>query len=389
MNIIFSAIESVDVDEDWCIYSHFDRSGRVEKYVHRALQSLKMTGFKVIFISTSPRIDNEDVSQLKECVELIAVRENIGYDFGSYKLGIQFLYANKIATRRILITNDSVFGPFFNLSSIIKKSEGYDLYGLTESMDHAYHLQSYFLIFNKKITDSPCFTEFWSSVDLLDASVPDFKKKIIHKYEVGGTQFFIKNKFKIGAEFKLEEIKKRVEHELIEKGENPTGDEYYKLEKFPLDGNVTHIAWRQLVEMGFPYVKRELLFKNPTYVPTDNWYKIVAKFNRIWADLIFEAMINHHGDSNFIYTNVSRRNVAEMLDVNGCVILNMDPQYRGLIDLYNLPESKKFSFDAQYYLDENPDVRAAIESCNITSPIRHFIEFGFSECRPFRLVPLL
>jgi lipopolysaccharide biosynthesis protein len=65
---------------------------------------------------------------------------------------------------------------------------------MTDSYEIAYHLQSYFLVFKKRVLQSPAFRDFWDSVSVLES-----KDDVIRKYEVGMSQVLISAGFKPGA----------------------------------------------------------------------------------------------------------------------------------------------------------------------------------------------
>lgn len=389
MDIIFQSKNINDTNKNWCVYSHFDKNGIVESYVLDALKKIKASGFKIILVSTSPSIDDVSIQKLKRLASVISIRENVGYDFGSYKLGIQHLFKHNIKPNQLLISNDSVFGPIFDLKPLIEKSKRFDVYGMTDSTDHAYHLQSYFIIYNSKVLKSRHFTKFWDSVELLDSSAPNFKNIIIQNYEVGGTQFFIKNGFRIGAAFGINQIiKSQLESFLveIELAKKTPG---LKLKKFVIGHNPTHNYWENLIRMGFPYIKRELLTKNPTNSPLENWATVIDDTASYDVKMIINALSNHFKNSDFLYTSQPIKSITERLKQSGLVKLELSKQFAKWKKIYSLPDSKKYIFDSDYYLNINLDVKAAIEKGDKINAIHHFLQHGCTENRPFKLLPLV
>lgn len=388
MNILYKSRTFEETNARWCVYSHFDKNGRVEEYVFNALRCLNEAGFRIFLISTSPSIDSDSLSKLKKYTSLIAIRENLGYDFGSYKLGIQFLLSHDITPRQLLINNDSVFGPIFDLRPIVEKSKNYDVYGLTDSVDHSYHIQSYFIIYNHRALRSTHFLEFWNSVKLLDATTPNFKNLIIQKYEVGGTQFFIKHGFRVGAAFGIEQIIKRQMDSFLKQIDSSRKTHGFKVNNISIGHNPTHSHWEDLIRNGFPYIKRELLTKNPTNSPIENWAGAIESTHSYNTKMIIDALINHFGNKDFIYTNRHASEISKYLGEDGEVSLDLNPHFVKWMSTYSLSRTKKFIFDTEYYLSANPDVKLAIEKGEILSPVKHFIQFGHMECRSFKLRPV-
>jgi malate dehydrogenase (oxaloacetate-decarboxylating)(NADP+) len=83
----------------------------------------------------------------------ICVRENKGFDFGAWSQVMSELDFGKVD--RLYWVNDSIYGPlndesFNKLIDRVRNSKS-DFIGLTFNKKYFFHLQSYFLVFNKKI----------------------------------------------------------------------------------------------------------------------------------------------------------------------------------------------------------------------------------------------
>src|SRR5436189_48293 len=85
-----------------------------------------------------------------------------------------------ISYEKIIFTNDSIYGPFFNLNNIISYGEKHslDMWGATDSYMIKYHIQSYFIVFSKSLFLHPLFNKFWDKVYNLG-----LKNNIIIRYE--------------------------------------------------------------------------------------------------------------------------------------------------------------------------------------------------------------
>lgn len=162
-----------------CVFAHFDKDNKVEEYVYYFLNELLKISHCIIFVTTSD-ISIEDVECLKSLNIQVIVRQNIGYDFYSYKVGIESLDMTKYD--ELIICNDSVYGPFFPLDEMFKIMQGRecDFWGVTASKSIAYHLQSYFIVYRKKIISSTMFRDFWHDLIALGD-----KGEVVKQYEVG------------------------------------------------------------------------------------------------------------------------------------------------------------------------------------------------------------
>ncbi len=172
-----------------CVFAHYDKDNTVDEYVYYYLNELLTIVQKLVFVTVSD-IPKKDVERLEELNIEVIKRENIGYDFYSYKVGIEQLDLNLYD--ELIVCNDSVFGPLFPMKKIFDKmnTEECDFWGITDSRLIAYHLQSYFLVFRKSILQSLTFSQFWKELKILED-----KNEIIKRYEIGLSSTLIKNKF--------------------------------------------------------------------------------------------------------------------------------------------------------------------------------------------------
>ena len=133
-------------------------------------------------------VDQDDLSAPSEfaddeCVCFLAIRHG-GYDFGSYRLGLAEAESRGWLTSasHVLLCNDSVIGPFFDLEPLVLKmiDLAAPVWGLTESYLYSPHLQSYFLLIQSEVILNPAVREFFDSV------VPQpSRHDVIQAYELG------------------------------------------------------------------------------------------------------------------------------------------------------------------------------------------------------------
>jgi lipopolysaccharide biosynthesis protein len=132
--------------KDVCLFAHYDKDDRVDDYVLWYLRNIGDLSFSIVFISTA-RLNSSDVARLRALCCDVILRENTGLDFGSWSAGFAKYGAD--INGRLLLANDSVYGPIGSLAAAINRltSERADFYGLVESVEVAPHLQSWFLLF--------------------------------------------------------------------------------------------------------------------------------------------------------------------------------------------------------------------------------------------------
>lgn len=272
-------------DKRAIVFAHYDKEDIVDPYVFCYLRELKKICRTLIVVSTA-NLCKQDLDELKIIGCDVIVRDNIGYDFVSYKSGLEYLNHNKF--EEIVICNDSVYGPFFDIDKVFKKMDlqRCDFWGITSNDDISFHLQSYFLVFKKSVLNSSAFSDFWVTVDSLDS-----KNEIIRCYEVGLTQCLLKAglmasvsaDYKLGLSAQIIYLTKRISVRKIKqkifaifKGEN-------LIPKI----NSTHEYWKELLlQGGMPFIKVELLRDNPMEVDIDDYETVIRSMSNYDLTLI-------------------------------------------------------------------------------------------------------
>ena len=178
------------------VFAHYDKHNIVDDYVLYYLENLKLIADKIIFVSDNnlPEIEQNKLQNL--CHKVIAEKHG-EYDFGSYKRGLEEAYKLSDEFDSIIIANDSCYGPLKPLVNIFQPMEysDCDFWGLTVNQEiYLPHLQSYFVVFNKKIINSEIFRNFFRKV-----KCEDNKDDIIENYEIALTSEFINQGFKMDS----------------------------------------------------------------------------------------------------------------------------------------------------------------------------------------------
>ncbi len=160
--------------------AHYDSQGMLAPHARRNLAALNEVADRVIVVSTADLTDPEAEQQLREHSELVR-RPNYGYDFYSYKIGLDSV-TDLGSYDQVIICNDSYVGPLLPYSTIVSRmaARPVDFWGMTFSYGRAPHVQSFFVAFRKWVTNSKAFTGFWR--DMTPISERD---EVISQYEVG------------------------------------------------------------------------------------------------------------------------------------------------------------------------------------------------------------
>lgn len=283
-----------------CIFAHYDRDNTVDDYVYFYLGKLKRVCRRIIFVTTSV-LDEVVKTRLKTCCDSIITRKNQGYDFMSWRVGLDS--ESLEGYDEILLCNDSVYGPLFPLEEVFSSmsEKPCDFWGITESHQISYHLQSYFLVLRKPVILSSVFQTFWGGI-----TIQKSKAALIRTYEVGLSKVLLRAGFKAGvyAGYSPPPLKRlaliihlcrsRMGRMMVSKTEaKPDSGEglaHTALPVFPpqacekvksvLKGknfNIAHQFWKELiVRRRMPFLKVELLRDNPIKVNISGFEKVIA-----------------------------------------------------------------------------------------------------------------
>ena len=385
----YSTSPSLNGPSHFCVFSHFDACNGLARNVIHYLKELKELGYQVLFVSTSQFLPEGGIEELRNLCHTVFLRENVGYDFGSYKAGIQYIQNSGIRPASLLLANDSVFGPIQPLKTIWDPAilEEFDLYGMTDSFQHGYHLQSYFLAYSRRLLESEEFRDFWNGVENFDPQQAGFKSTIIMNYEIGGTRNFLLKGYKIGVQFPFEEIlKNRVQRltQQLRSLKTPEGyDNEWDTRQLGPNLNASHRYWDTLIDMGHPFIKRELLTKNPTFTPINTWPTKVIEHAHFDPTMIVEVLIEANSLES-IYNISINDAVAKLETLDDFMECDLNPVFHANAASLGLALTARFGFDDEFYLNGSPDVRLAVQQGLFPDGWTHFKAYGHREGRAYR-----
>ncbi len=172
------------------VFAHYDKYNQVQEYVKYYLSQLSAVCDEIICVTTSA-LSTDDIQQLKLYCSDVILRDNCGHDFYSYKIGINAI-GDLSKVEQLILCNDSCYGPIFDLKPMFQRMNvsNANFLGISALSRPQFHLQSYFLVFNQLVINSPQFKQFWQDVTILKN-----KDNIIRNYEVGLSQCLIKAGF--------------------------------------------------------------------------------------------------------------------------------------------------------------------------------------------------
>jgi hypothetical protein len=277
---------------------HFNRQGRFLRYLCYLVRALEQAGFAVIIASNSRRIDEVTLRQVLPHCSAVIHRRNVGLDFGAWRDALTMI-ENITGLERLIILNDSIFGPLRDITTTLERCDfaAADVWGMTDSYDVRYHLQSYFLIFGRAALASDCFRDFWKRVRYVG-----HKRSVVLLYEVGLSQALLKAGLRVKALFPYNELVDAVFRQAVRQAVvgRPEGhalgaaffDTLLQNVNSGVPLNPTHHFWEYLIaSRGFPFLKRELIERNPIAIPfVINWRNVLRQSTCFPLEVIDEYL---------------------------------------------------------------------------------------------------
>lgn len=219
------------------LFAHYDAQTEIKPYIVFYLRRLREVCDDVIFVSNSPLPKPEIAKATPHCSQVL-LHANVGYDFLMWRLGIERIEPEN--WDELVLTNSSIFGPIHPLGRVFARmgDVACDFWGMTESKEIAWHLQSYFIVFRRRPIVSGAFHDFWKAV----LPYRD-KHQVVRSYEIGLSTFFCEQGFAPAVFVPTSQLPGR----------------RFRQSKF----NPLLERPQLLIERGMPFVKVELLRANP------------------------------------------------------------------------------------------------------------------------------
>lgn len=246
------------------VIAHYHAQGKVARDLLQLVQALRPHVERIVFVSTG--IGPLATSQLAPFADVIA-RENVGYDFWSYKVGLDRL-GDVAQHDRIVLFNSSfiTLDPNKLLAAILAPPGQPGLRGLTMSAEVMPHLQSYWISFDgRALLGSDDFRDWWGAMTPVSE-----RWEVVHRYEIGMSRWFadrgwpLQPAVAITLEDRLVMAARAIAARAwrLELDESRPEDHILSLDLDQVALNPTHFLWdKVLQETGT--VKIELARSNP------------------------------------------------------------------------------------------------------------------------------
>jgi rhamnosyltransferase len=162
------------------VFAHFHQSGLIRSDTSTLLNILIDQTDEIYFIST-----NVTDSELKKLDPRIVckVRENHGYDFYSYKTGLELIDFKKdyshltLMNSSFLCANPQKFIHYYFKQGL---SQEFNVIGMTKSWEETEHIQSYLISLSREVLKNNDFLKWWA-----DMTPVNNRDDVILNYELG------------------------------------------------------------------------------------------------------------------------------------------------------------------------------------------------------------
>ncbi len=261
------------------------------------LHALRARGCATVLLNSVPDGIAAKAALADGLIDGLVTRSDHGRDVASWLLALALLGPRVEAAASILFCNDSFFGPFDDLAGLFAHHAALasDVWGLTDSWEQSWHIQSSFLVLSARALGSEAFARFRNSY-----AYPDHRHEVVRQGEVGLSRALVADRslaVRVVAPYSglarrtldaapdlLAAIGALAEQGVAapEPGFVGTATAFtLKLLSDIREGvarNPQHVFWEPLLaHHRVPFVKRELLQHNPGGVPgTDRILPTIA-----------------------------------------------------------------------------------------------------------------
>lgn len=254
----------VDPARPVAVVAHWDPLGTVPPVDVLLLESLSDSGFQVLLVSTASGDPASLAAAAGDRCVAVAARRNVGFDFMSWRRGIEHLGPAVTSLPRLLLLNNSMYGPVRPLAPFLDRAfgpGGPDVVGFTGSREFLPHAQSYALGFGPAALRSRRFADYWPRVRAADG-----KWGTILGHELRWMRDLTGGPVRGGV--------------VVPAPPQPV--------------NPLTLHWRDLLAAGFPFVKRSLFLANYDDVDLTGWRSVIGPGGPLTPDDI-EADLRRRG----------------------------------------------------------------------------------------------
>ncbi|MDF2560603.1 MAG: hypothetical protein K0R99_2049 [Microbacterium sp.] len=190
------------------IYAVWDRRGEIEDYVLFALDALRSHATRIVVV-VNGTLTPAARDRLDGRADVVIVRENVGFDIGAHKAGLEHVGVSVSDYDEIILTNDTWFGPVRPFAPVLERMAAapVDFWGMTDhpALDPnpftgkdvlPYHLQSFWIAVRPQLFLSEAWRDYWHALPEM-ATVQD----AVLLHEANFTRHFAEQGFRHAVAF--------------------------------------------------------------------------------------------------------------------------------------------------------------------------------------------
>lgn len=153
----------------YAVFAGYNADATIHPYVISYLKGLNEVTDGVVYIADSG-LSPKEAEKLKDLTIHYENKRHGEYDFGSYKRGYEWLKKNGYLDNadELIFANDSTYAPmksFKPMFAAMEKRPELDFWGDLQNTRFVPHVQSYFMVFRRRVIQSKLFNDFISSVE--------------------------------------------------------------------------------------------------------------------------------------------------------------------------------------------------------------------------------
>jgi hypothetical protein len=261
--------------ENICIFSIVSTKGRVLRSTLSLLRAIRKEGYGLVLVVNGQKVTRAWFDGEIGSADIVISRPNLGRDFAAYQLATNLLLDSRIAIRRLLFCNDSIFyldrnDPKNIFAHLI--SSDHPWIGMTENYEHRYHVSSWCFQLSNEVLNSLAFIGYWRSYRPVDS-----RRHAIRQGEIGFSQVLLKGGYIPAIIFNsssllktvLDKHKQRDEKFVLQQlctpplGGIPRGElggilaSLFRGEQLNQTNNLGVLL---ISEIGFPFLKKTMAF---------------------------------------------------------------------------------------------------------------------------------
>ena len=251
-NCSIHCLKAPEVTGETAILVTHSPDGHTKAHVIYYVAALRRQGIGVVLVVAADRPMSALSPETLALFCGLFIRENRGFDFAAWAHVLR-LYPVLFSAPILYLLNDSLFGPlnvgkFALLIERIRRSTA-DVIGLTDSHELEWHIQSYFLAFKPTALSSIAFHGFINAIVCLGD-----KDAVIRTYEIKLAAFLRDRGLKLEALFTCADVATDVNRD-----------------------DKTLFRWKNLIDIGFPFVKVGVLGGAHAEVDSTDWQQILSR----------------------------------------------------------------------------------------------------------------